>query len=71
MEGHQLLNSTVKISAKEFAAKFRSKKEIFDFLTVEKKAYLSPYHTVSIYFLKDISSGRKSRKDNSFYHALL
>ena len=34
---------TQKISAAEFAAKYKSKKECFNFLTVACKAYLSSY----------------------------
>lgn len=52
----------VQVSAKEFASKFKSKYEIYCFLTVEAKCYLSPYNTVSIYFLKDLASGKKPCK---------
>ena len=59
------------ITAAQFGSRFKSKKEVFGFLTVELKAYLPSYHTVSIYFLKgkcllltlttcvDIISGKK------------
>jgi len=57
----------VQISAKEFSSKYNSKYEIYRFLTVDCKYYLSPYNTVSIYFLKDIASGSKKRTAN-FYH---
>ncbi len=40
------------ITATEFAAKYKGKKETFNFLTVGCKAYLSSYETVTIYFLK-------------------
>ena len=43
---------TKKITAAEFAAKYKSKKECFNFLTVACKAYLSSYETMTIYFLK-------------------
>ena len=52
----------VKISAKEFAAKFKSKYEVYRFLTVDAHCYLSPYTTVSIYFLKDLAAGKKKCK---------
>ena len=42
----------MQISAKEFGAKYKSKRECFNFLTVGAKAYLSAYETVTIYFLK-------------------
>ena len=59
------------VTAAQFGSHFKSKKEVFGFLTVELKAFLPLYHTVSIYFLKgkhllltetlclDIISGRK------------
>ena len=43
---------TQKITAAEFASKYKGKKECFNFLTVACKAYLSSYETVTIYFLK-------------------
>ena len=55
-------SSKVKISAAEFSAKFRSKKECYFFLTVTVKAYLPGYETVTIYFLKDLMSGAKKCK---------
>ena len=39
------------VTAAQFGARFRSKKEVFQFLTVELKAFLPAYNTVSIYFL--------------------
>ena len=35
----------------EFSAKFRSKKEVFTFLTVQCHAYLDSFHNLNIYFL--------------------
>ena len=52
----------MQISAKEFSAKYKSKKECYNFLTVEVGAYLSHYETVTIYFLRDIVAGRKKCK---------
>ena len=52
-----------------FGAKFRSKRgkyevlimlEVFTFLTVDVKAYLPAMHTVTIYFLKDLITGKKN-----------
>ena len=62
MEDNLLGSKKAKISAKEFGAKYKSKYEIFRFLTVDVHAYLSAYHTVSIYFLKDLISGSKRCK---------
>ena len=48
-----------RIDSKTFAAKFKSKKEVYNFLTIDAKAYLPPYENVSIYHMKDIVSGAK------------
>jgi hypothetical protein len=50
------------ISAKEFAAKYNSKRECYNFLAVDAGVYLPAYDQVTIYFLKDIISGKKKRK---------
>lgn len=52
----------VAITAAEFRAKYNSKKECFNFLSVDCKAYLSSYETVTIYFLKDLIGGKKKCK---------
>lgn len=49
----------VGVSAAAFGAKFRSKRECYNFLTVECKFYLPPYDTLTIYFLKDLVTGAK------------
>ena len=49
-----------------FSAKFRSKYEVFQFLTIEAGAVLPPSECVTIYFLKDIVTGKKKCK----YHTL-
>ena len=60
MEGININSQqNVKISAKEFAAKAKSKREIFTLLTISCKAYLPKYETITIYFLKDLLSGAK------------
>ena len=50
------------ISAKEFAAKFSTKYEVYNFLTVECSAYLPDCKCVTIYWLKDIISKKKKGK---------
>ena len=50
------------ISAQAFAAKFKSKREVYQLLTVDAKAYLPPYDCVTIYFLRDLISGKKKCK---------
>lgn len=52
----------VNITAATFAAKYKSKKEIFSFLSVQVKAYLCAFECITIYFLKDLVSGKKKRK---------
>ena len=50
------------VTATAFASKYKSKREVFNFLTIDVKAYLPSYDTVSIYFLKDLVSGKKKSK---------
>ena len=38
------------MAAPEFAAKFRSKREIYTFLTLDANAYMPPINNVTIYF---------------------
>lgn len=54
--------ATVKISTKEFAAKYKSKREVFNFLSVDMGVYVPPYEQVSIYHLKDLLTSKKKRK---------
>ena len=63
MEGIQQHQARqLQISAPAFAAKFKSKREIYVLLTVEARKYLPPVDTVTIYFLKDCISGERQRK---------
>lgn len=50
------------ITAPEFASKFKSKAEVHYFLTVEVGAYLPPKENVTIYFLKDLITGKRKCK---------
>ena len=68
MAEEQKSDGPVKISAKEFAAKYKSKYEVYRFLTVDAQCYLSPYNTVSIYFLKDLVAGKKKCKSHFLSH---
>ena len=47
------------VTAAAFGAKFRSKREIYQFLTIDVKAYLPECDHVTIYFLKDMMTGKK------------
>ena len=54
-------NMMTHISSKEFAAKYRSKREIYNFLATDVGVYLPPYDNVTIYFIKDLFFGRKKK----------
>ena len=47
------------VTASTFASKFRSKREIYVFLTVDVKAYLCACANLAIYFLKDLIMGKR------------
>ena len=51
-----------RISTATFSAKFRSKSEVFQFLTIDVGAFLPPKECVTTYFLKDLVMGRKKCK---------
>ena len=48
-----------KVTAAAFGSKFRSKREIYVFLTVDVKAYLCNCDNLTIYFLKDLVTGKR------------
>ena len=52
-----------------FGSKFKSKKEVFQFLTIDAKAYLCSFDCLTIYFLKDLVDGKKKCK--SFQYSLM
>ena len=58
-------------SAKELAAKFRSKGEVYRFLTVDVRMALPAYEQVTIYFMKDLMAGNKKRESQLFIQLLL
>ena len=49
----------MQISSAEFASKYNSKRECYTFLALTVKAYLPDYSNVTIYFLKDLISGKR------------
>ena len=60
------------MTALAFASKYKSKREVYNFLAVEVKAYLPPYDTLTIYFLKDLVDGtKKSKKTRHFITSLI
>ena len=51
-----------RVTTAEFSAKFRSKYEVYIFLTVDAKAYLPAPECVTIYFVKDLVRGVRNCK---------
>ena len=49
------------VTSANFASKFRSKREIFVFLTVDVQAYLCSCDNLTIYFLKDLINGKRKQ----------
>jgi hypothetical protein len=47
------------VNVNAFSSKFRSKREIYTFLTVDGEVYLPAFETVTVYFCKDIVEGNK------------
>ena len=69
MESHQRQNQQiqqaphgVEVSAKGFAAKYSTKREVYNFLAVDVGVYLPHFDQITIYFLKDLTHGKKKRK---------
>ena len=56
------------INSKEFSSKYRSKREIYNFLATNVGVYLPPYDNVTIYFLKEIMNGTKQKLHTSMIH---
>jgi len=54
--------ASVQVNAALVAAKYRSKPECYSFLTVKVKAYLPSHETVTVYFLRDLISGKAKCK---------
>ena len=57
--------NNVKVNAKTVAAKFKSKREIWNFLSFDADAFLPAEHCITIYFMKDLMSGKKKSKSLS------
>lgn len=52
----------VKVLQKEFSTKFRTKGEVYRFLDTDVDAYLAPKECVTIYFLRDLLTGKRKCK---------
>ena len=63
MEGSQnQIDELEAVNVNAFAAKFKSKREIYTFLTIDAGAYLPAHDNVTIYFLKDLLQGKRQCK---------
>ena len=51
-----------RLTTSEFSAKFRSKNEVYAFLSIDVEAYLPSKDCVTIYFLKDLVNGKRKCK---------
>jgi hypothetical protein len=60
MQGRQPVKA--RLTTSEFSAKFRSKNEVYAFLSIDVEAYLPSKDCVTIYFLKDLVNGKKKCK---------
>ena len=56
------------VNVNAFSAKYRSKREIYSFLTVDGEVYMPPFENVTVYFCKAIVEGTK--KCSSTYNFL-
>ena len=54
-------NLTVPVNAQSFGAKYQSKREVYRFLSNDCGAYLSSYETMTIFHLRDLMSGSRTR----------
>ena len=59
IEQQMAQQQVTQVSSKEFAAKYRSKREIYNFLASDVGVYLPPYDNITIYFLKELMMGKK------------
>ena len=58
----------MQVLAKEIGAKYSTKYEIYKFLNEKCGIYLPVHRTVTIYFLKDLMSGKKKSNYISLFH---
>ena len=50
----------VKVTAAEFGSMASSKVEVYRFLAAEVGAFLDTYHTMTVWHLRDIMSGKRN-----------
>ena len=56
---NSISNAMRRVTAKDFAAKFRDKQEVYHFLTHEVGAYLSSYDTMTVWHMRDLVAGNR------------
>ena len=54
-----------RITTKEFTSKFKSKYEVYQLMYLDVGAYLPSSECVTMYFLKDLATGKKKCKSYS------
>ena len=59
--GGNPFGSTIPVNAQSFGAKYQSKREVWKFLAVHSRTYLSSYETMTIYHLKELMAGTRTR----------
>ena len=62
MQNQQINSSqhqTTRIHAQAFAAKFKSKREVWRFATTEADIYLPSYETVTVFHIRDLLAGKR------------
>ena len=52
---------TQRITSKEFAAKYKDKREVYRFLSCDVQIYLDSFETMTIWHLKDLAAGKKKK----------
>ena len=57
--------SKTRITTKEFTSKFKSKYEVYQLMYLDVGTYLPSSDCVTIYFLKDLATGKKKCKFSS------
>jgi len=59
MQQHWQVTRLEQVNVNEIMEKIASKRDVYNFLTIECEAYLPKVDTVNIFFLKQITRGAK------------
>ena len=57
-----MVESVERVTSSMLASKMKSKIEVYQFLTVDCKAYLCAYDNLTIYYLRDLMVARRKCK---------